>query len=346
MDIYALYTFSFTEPESFHYNSYENVPKDTVDKNLWLDRLFGGKKADVRIQKINKNGKGADKYPCTILAHENRVVWLRMENEKSMRIYEKKRSKTSEPDPIEQKEMPTNPFSYIFFDCREGKDMIAIRKNSDAWRSTDVEARLLEESLNKMMADHGYEFGISIAPVTMPKDFWDYNRRLIKKQKRRVKKMTIYFTNGTIDPAVEDFISKIPFLKRLLKETWNAHSGKVELQDPFGQSIVDGRKRDIKNIVELITSNASDTGFGLCLAYDNGMEVTCGKDVRLEYPMETDMLDMLFRTNLFGEYRVNVWLDQAASYIKKQKDEKTIESSRKRKTPKHVQETSALLNFL
>ncbi len=349
MDRYALYTYTFPDADSIQLNCFKEnlvkVPASTTDKNLWLDRLFGGKKSDVRIQSV-KGGKGADKYPCTVLAHEDRVVWLRMENEKSMRIYVKSHSQTSDPDPIEPKDMPTNPFSYIFIDCREGKNMIAIRKDSDAWRSTDVEAKLLEESLNRMMGDLGYDFGISIKPETMPKDFWDYNRRLIKQQKQKVKKMTIYFTNGTIDPKVEDVISKTPFLKRLLKETWEAHSGKIELQDPFGQRIVDGRKRDIKNIIELITSNATDSGFGLSLAYSNGMEVTCGKDIRLEYPMKEDMLDMLFHKNLFGEYKVNTWLDQAVAYIKIQKDEKTVDSRRKRKAPKHVSDTSATLSFL
>lgn len=351
MDIYALYTYTFKDAETVQYNlpypeEQVKVPASTADKNLWLDRLFGGKKADVRIQNVKKNGKGADKYPCTVLAHKERVVWLRMENEKSQRIYVKSQSMTSEPDPIEAKDMPTNPFSYIFIDCREEKDMIAIRKDSDAWRSTDVEAKLLEVSLNKMMGDLGYGFCISISPVTMPKDFWSYNRQLIKKQNRKVKKMTIYFTSGTIDPDVEDAINKTPFLKRLLKEVWSASSGKVELQNPFGRDIVDGRKHDIKRIIELITSNAKDSGFGLSLAYDNGLEVTCGKDVCLSYPMRDDMLDMLFSKNLFGEYKVNTWLDQAVEYIKVQKDEKNVDSRRKRKTPKHASDTSLALDFL
>lgn len=349
MDRYALYRFTFPDAKCMQMNCFKEelvkVPASTIDKNLWLDRLFGGKKTDVRIQSVKKHAT-ADKYPCTVLAHEDRVVWLRMENEKSMRLYVKSHSLTSDPDPIEPQDMPTNPFSYIFIDCREGKNMIAVMKNSDAWRSTDVEAKLLETSLNWMMEELGYEFGISIKPETMPKDFWDYNRGLIKKKNQRVRKMTIYFSNGTIDPQVEEVINRTPFLKRLFKETWEAHSGKLELQDPFGQKIVDGRKRDIKNIIEIITSNATDSGFGLSLAYDNGMEVTCGKDIRLEFPMKEDVLDMLFHKDLFGEYKVNHWLDQAVAYIKTQKDETTVDTKRKRKAPKHVSDTTTTLSFL
>lgn len=197
-----------------------------------------------------------------------------------------------------------------------------------------------------MMEDLEYGFGISIQPETMSKDYWDYNQTLIKKNHKRVKKMTIYFKNGTIDPNIEDIFNRTPFLRRLLKETWSAQGGKIELNNPLGSEIVDRRKHDIYNIIKIITSNVSDPGFGLSLLYDDGMELTCGKDIRLEYPMNADMLDMLFSKDLFGEHKVSVWLDQAVEYIKKQKNETTAKTTRKRKTPKHLSETSATLNFL
>ena len=56
---------------------------ETVDKNLGLDRLFGDRNTDVRIQRTKKRVAGADKFPCKVLAHgKGRVVWLRLENEK------------------------------------------------------------------------------------------------------------------------------------------------------------------------------------------------------------------------------------------------------------------------
>ena len=118
-------------------------------------------------------------------------------------------------------------------------------KANDAWRNPDVEATLLQESLNLMMQSLGYGFGIVIEPVTVKKDYWDYNRQLILKDKRRVKKITIYFGNGTLDPRVLEYINQTPILKRLLKEMWEAKRGKLELEDPSGRSIFDKRKRDI-----------------------------------------------------------------------------------------------------
>ena len=352
MDIYALYTYSYCPAEAVQGDLFLSrdvkVDMDTEDKNLWLDRLFGDRNTDVRIQRVKKRGAGADKFPCKVLAHgTGRVVWLRLENEKIRRMWVKRQSATPyEPEIIKKEDIAENPFSHIFLDCREGKNLIAVMKENDAWRNTDIEAELLQESLNMLMQNTGYGFGIKIEPVTVPKDYWEYNRHLILKDKLRVKKMTIYFGTGTLDPRVMEYINQTPLLKRLLKEVWEAKRGKLELEEPLGSSIVDKRKRDIKNIIDLIGSNLTSDVFGISLAYDNGQEVVCGKDVRLMFPMKADTFSMLFSQNLFGEYKINDWLDGAVEYIKKQKDGTVAEPKRKRKAARHVQDTSALLDLL
>lgn len=352
MDIYALYEYSYCPVEAVQQDIFVSrevkVDMTTEDKNLWLDRLFGERNTDVRIQRMKKKGGGADKFPCKVLAHgKGRVVWLRLENEKIRRMCVKRQSATPhEPETISKEDIAENPFSHIFLDCRESKNLIAIMKENDAWRNTDVEAQLLQESLIMLMQDAGYGFGIKIKPVTVPKDFWEYNRHLILKDKLKVKKMTIYFGAGSLSPQVMELINQIPILKRLLKEVWDAKRGKLELDDPMGPRIVDQRKRDFKNIIELIGSNLTSDAFGISLAYENGQEVVCGKDVRLMFPMKADTFSMLFSQNLFGEYKINDWLDGAIEYIKNQKDGTPAETKRKRKAAKHVQETSATLDLL
>lgn len=352
MDSYGLYTYDFCPASSVQGNLFSSndvkIDMSTKDKNLWLDHLFGDRNTEVRIRHMRKNGEGADKYPCKVLAHgDGRVVWLRLENEKMRSLWIKRNSNSpSEPETISKEDVAENPYSHIFLDCREGKNLIAIMKETDAWRNTDVAARLLQESLNMWMSDSGYGIGIEIRPVTVSKDFWDYNRDLILKKKRKVKKMTIYFGAGTIDPQVQEYIKQTPILKRLLKEMWNAKSGKLELNDPLGSSIVDQRKHDLRNIINLIGSNLTSDAFGVSLAYDNGEEIVCGKEVKLMFPMKNDTFSMLFSENLFGEYKINEWLDKAVDYIKEQKDGATAETKRKGKPAKHVQETSAALDLL
>ena len=351
MDSYALYNFTYCPVEAIQGDLFISqdvkVDMSTEDKNLWLDRIFGDRNADVRIQRIKKNGEGAEKFPCKVLAHgTGRVVWLRLENEKIRRIWVKHHSNTPyDPDPISQEDIADTPFSHIFLDLREGKNLIAIMKENDAWRNTDVAAKILQESLNLLLQDAGYGFGIMIQPVTVPKDYWDYNRQLVLKEKRRLKKMTIYFGAGTLDPRVMEYINQSPLLKRLQKEMFEAKRGKLELDYPSGSRVLDKRKRDIKKIIELIGSNITSDTFGISLAYENGQELICGKDVKLTYPMKADMFSMLFAKNLFGEYRINDWLDGAIEYIKKEKDGTPVETKRKKKTARHVQETSATLDL-
>lgn len=351
MDSYALYTYTFCPVDEIQGNIFSSdkakVDISTKDKNLWLDCLFGPRNTEVRIQHVKKNGGGGDKFPCKVLDHGGRVVWLRMENEKIRRLWVKHKSVApSEPETISKEDVAENPYSHIFIDCREGKELIAIMKENDAWRNTDVAAKILEESLNWLMQDAGYGFGIKISAVMVPKDFWEYNRHLILKDKRKVKKMTIYFGSGTLDPKVMEHIQQIPILRRLMMEMWNAKSGKLELTDPLGASIVDKRKHDFKNIIDLVGSNLTSDTFGVSLAYDNGQEIVCGKEVRLMYQMESDVLTMLFNENLFGECQINEWLDGAVEYIKEQKDGTHFESKRSRKAAKHVQDTSAALDLL
>lgn len=352
MDTYALYTYKFCEPKSVQGNLFapKNVKIDmsTGDKNLWLDRLFGDRGTDVYIQNMLKNGGGSDKFPCKVLAHgTGRVVWLRMENEKLRRIWVKSESiSPDEPEIITPKYISENPYSHVFLDFREDRNLIAIMKENDAWRNTDITARLLEGSLNMIMAGVGYGFAIKLLPVTVSKDFWDYNRKLIIKDKIKVKKMTIYFGSGSLDPKIEELINQTPILKRLLKEMWNAKRGKLELEDPLGSSIMDGRKRDFKNIIELVGSNLTSDDFGVSLSYAGGKEVVCGKDVRLMFPMQPITYSTLLDKDLFGGYRINDWLDHAQSYIKKEKDGTTVGTKPNKKNPRHVQGTSDSLDDL
>lgn len=351
MDNYALYHFSFEETQDiqgdFTISEVVERPVPTMDKNLWLDRLFGDRKADVRIQRVKKN-LYADKYPCTVLAHQDRVIWLRLENEKAVSIYVKSRHNPTDIDAIKQEFWPSNPYSFIFIDCREGRKLIAIKKDSDAWRNTDTIANLLEASLNAMMESLNYAFRIRIKPETMPRDFMGYNRKLIKKGNHKVRKMVIKFKSGSIDPEVEAKIRRSPILSRLLKEMWLAPSGELVLNNPEGRRIVDRRLVDVQRIIELILCLGAHSGFGLSLSYDDGLEVSCGEEVRINYEMKASTLQMLFEetgSDLFGEYEINKWLDRASNHIIAMKDEETADTNRKRKAPNKVRDTSLELDF-
>lgn len=110
MDIYALYEYNYCPAETLTGDLFTQgeakADMKAEDKNLWLDRLFGERNTDVRIQRAKKKGAGADKFPCKVLAHGNRVVWLRLENEKIRRMWMKHKSPTCKGSPPHHQHCP------------------------------------------------------------------------------------------------------------------------------------------------------------------------------------------------------------------------------------------------
>ena len=349
MDNYFLYKFEFEDSKviqgDFTISEVVEKPDPSIDKNLWLDRLLPERKYDVRIQRVKKN-LTADKYPCTVLAHNDRVVWLRLENEKAVSLFVKQHG-IEEIDPIDKQEWPSYPYSFIFIDCREGRHLIAIKKESAAWRNTDTVAMLLQESLNAMMESLNYTFRIRIKPETLPRNYFEYNSNLIKKHNKKLKRLVIRFKSGKIDKKVEAKIKRSPLLKRLMKEMWLAPSGELVLNKPDGRRVVDKRLVDFQRIIELIMCLGPHSGFGLSMSYEDGEEISCGDEIRLSYEMTASTLTMLFAETqyLFGEYEVNKWLDEATNKIQTMKDEGTTENKPKRKAPKSIREASPVFDF-
>lgn len=351
MDVYALYSYTLEPATCIQGNFYENEqvkqPNPSEDRNEDFDKLFGEKKDEIFIPKKRKkiNNVGEDHYPCTVILHTGRVVWLRMENQKTQSRYVKTISQTSEPDAIEKVPELTVPYHYIFIDCRKGQNLIAIRKNSDAWRNTDTVARLLAESLNDRLFNKGYGFQIKITPVTLHKDLWDYNQERLTIQGKSIKKMTIFMLNGQLSSKVIDIINRTPNLRALRELCYKGSGAKLIVSDPNGEEILKDKTRDLQNIITIITSNILNPNFGLSLSYNDGVEVSCGKDIQLEYAMEADLL--MVAGGVFGEeFNLFTWLDDISKYIKTQTDGEATDTKGKKKDPKHLQDTSAALDML
>ncbi|MBQ8464331.1 MAG: hypothetical protein IJ544_09495 [Prevotella sp.] len=307
------------------------------DAQTVLERLFGETTAEFRVQ---KNGRdGADRYPCTVLAHDDHVVLLRLENEKKVPYYEKSRPRPDQVARIEKREQPSFPNCYILLDFRPGRNMIAIQVDRDAWRSTDVVRNLLQESINLNLESLSAGLAVEVKSKMQTLEFWDYSRQRIKTHKRSVKKMTIYFDTGKISPQAEAIVKRSPYLKRLLKELWGGKSGEVTINDPIGDRIIDRRKHDIENIVTLITSDMVGKNFGLRLTFDDNISYTCGKGVRAELPMDSEDYLAKFQMkskNLMDEYDIEYWLDQAVELTKDFSDEETVTAKPDAKAKKQI----------
>ena len=337
MDIYSIYRFSLSPiPQA----SEGNLPfpeteldmSKPADANLLLNQYLG----ELTKQNV------VERFSMTMLAQQGRVTMLRMEKPETLKQY----AKMPQTGEINQMFLPSYPYTYVVIDCREGRNMIAINTDNDAWRNTDTAARQLEKSFNELFKSKEVCFGIEIKPEGLPRNFWDYNGYLIKKKNLKVRKLSIYLTTGLSDPRVEGLFKQNQYIKRLLKDMFGAKHSKHEYYEPEGSQIISRHgKTTLEQLAILITSEVARNSFGLSMSYSDGTVVTCGKDVRAEFPMEYDTFLSMTNTNLFGQSNIEYWLDGVVEQIKKLKDETSAEQRTTRKRTRRVQDTSAPLSL-
>lgn len=331
MDKYAFYSYSFEDVpiEGDCFEGEQVLTTDTSDmhRRSMLDHLFGHRNTSFTIKKYRKHD--ADDLPTTVLAHPERIVLLRVENPKEVKVWEKSSSPPGEVASIKERRLPSNPFSYVLIDCRErGQRMMAIRIDSSAWRNTDIVAQLLQDNINKKLKSLSRGFAIKIKPVLMEIDFVEHSRFLIKRKKIPVTKMTVYFTHGLISPRVEEIIKNDAYLRELTGRMFEASNGEVTYNYPNGNRILDRRGNMLEHIVTLIGSEPNGA-FRLRMTYDDGTSYTCGKDVRIEFEMdEMAFMGMLGVGNLFPEQDIGAWFDDKAQKIEEQRHAETFNKNR------------------
>lgn len=324
MDKYAIYTYSFTDApvQGDWTNGNEVTRPDSSDEHrrAMLDQLFGRQNTLFAMKKQNKHD--ADDYPCTVLAHPERFVLLRIERPKTEKIFEKHESQRGEAARIDERFLPSFPYIYVIIDCREGCGCkIAISIDSSAWRSTDKVADLVQENVNRQLESLSRGFGIKVEPELMQLDFVSHSRRLIKKQRLGVNRMTIYFTRGMINPKVEDIVSSDPFIKRLFRSMYNAQHGQLTLYDPDTHEILAQKARTLEHLVKLVGSDPVSEPFRLKMSYSDGSTYSCGKDIRMEFRMdEMAFMAMFGEGSLFPEHEIGAWFDGVTKQIEEQRN--------------------------
>lgn len=314
MEKYAFYTYSFEPgiPQGDLYQEDQSSFADLSDEKRRdkFELLFGKRGVEFRIKK-----KG---YPCTVYAHGDGIVLLRLERPKNVPIYEKKQNGGIVAD-IDRKPMPSNPYNYIIIDFREGRNMIAVSISSDAWRDTNVVANMLRESINNCFDAMNQDIHVVLQPQLIHRDYVEYSRYLIKEKERRVTKMTFYFTGGTINPEMEAIIKNDQYLRGLNNRRFKAKHVEVSYLDPDSASIIRKNSRTLEHFVTLVMSEPDKDNFRLHMTYDDGTTLNCGKESRFEYQMKEEVFMSIFgNVSLFPEQNIGAWLDQAREIIEEE----------------------------
>lgn len=322
MDKYAIYSYEFeTRPIQGDLFANDNKPssaKTDEERRVWFDRMFGERKTEVRMERTvpKTPAPKTTKFPTVVMAHSEMITLLRVVNPKMVSYWEEREALPGEIKPIDKRTTPSSPFCYVVIDCRKDKNLIAIEIDGSAWRDTDVLAKIMQESVNAMFERSQLGFAIKIKPQNLPYDFVEQSKYYIKRKKLGVTKMTVYFTRGCIDPKVAEIIRNDAYLRHLEKKMFKSKTAEITYTAPDAKRIVDERSKVLEHLVTLIHCSSKDL-FRLRLSYDNGVTLSCGKDMRMEFEMDAiAFMTMLSYEYAFPGHLMGDWLDNISEEIK------------------------------
>lgn len=343
---YAIYSYKFEpfkdEGELFRD---ERATPGTGSEQDVLYGLFMPKNNFFPVQE--GVGDNAKTYTCEIFGNDSRIVALRLLNAKEAHYWGVVNSPHDPMGAVQKMSHPSTPCTYVIIDCRPGRNILAVKVEKEAWRNTDTVRDLMEESVNRQLKSlPGCGFRMKLYTKMEQRDFFEYSKERIKKEGRKVRKMTIHFKTGKLNPKTEAIIRGSDYLKQLfhLIDKYSL-SGEMTLNQPIGQKLIDKRRHDIENIVALVGSDP--LGYGLDMTFDDDVTLHCGKDTRAELPMVPEGALELFHIgqrgfpnkepDLFEDkskkqtgYLLEEWLDSVAEQTQKMKDAETIKQKRGR----------------
>lgn len=345
---YAIYTYKFIEYEEESDLFLDGQSKE-ADMDSAQDTFYGLFKPINNLFHVQKEeGDTVKKYTCEVFGNDSRIVALRLFNMKEEHYWEIVANPHDPMGTVVRNSLTSTPCTFVIIDCRIGKNILAVKVETEAWRNPDSVRDLMEESINHYLESISCGFRVKLYTKMESRDFFQYSKQRIKKEGRTVKQMTIRFKTGKLNPEIEAVVANSDYLKRLFNIIDKyALSGEMTLNQPIGPKLIDKRRHDIENLIALIVSDPN--GYGLDMTFDDKVTLHCGKDVRAELPMEPEGALELFHIGRKAEratqleiafdgsskpvhnrYLLEGWLDSVAEQTEKMKDAETIKRKRGR----------------
>ena len=353
-NLYAIYSYKPVEAnDEGDWTQGEQVQATDLDAAQdWLYELFGKTQTLFRVQK--GEGESAKKYTCEVYGNDHRIVALRLLNIKEQSYWKLVKNSNDPMGELIRDFYESTPCTYVIIDCRKGKNTIAVKVETEAWRNTDTVCELMEKSINRQLESYGRGFRIKLYTKMQNHDFLNYSSRRIKKDGRTLKKMTIRFRTGQLNPVIEALVKNSPYLKGLFARInkYEGDSGELTLNKPMGAKLLDRRRHDIETMIALIASDPQ--GYGMDWTFDDNVMLRYGKDSIYQTPIDPEGSLELFhlgrkaepavQLNLFAEtqetdsnkYLLEGWLDKVAEETKVMKDAETVKPKRSRSNRRKV----------
>lgn len=349
MDIlYAFYSYKFVKiNDEGDWTQGEQVTDTDMDAAQdWFYRLFGKTRSLFLFQK--GEGESSKKFTCEVYGNDHRIVALRLLNIKEQSYWKLVENPNDPMGKLVKDLLESTPCTYVIIDCRKGHNIIAIKVETEAWRNTDTVCELMEENINRHLKSLARGFRVKLYTKLESHEFLDYSSRRIKKEGHTLRKMTIRFRTGHLNPVIEAMVKNSKYLRDLFGkiDKYGGASGVLTLNKPMGPKLIDRRRHDIENIIALIASDPQ--GYGMDWTFDDDVTLHCGKDSKAELPMKPEgalelfhlgrkaepavQLDMFSTTQESdaSKYLLEGWLDNMAEETKKMKDAETVKPKRGR----------------
>lgn len=344
---YAIYTYKFnpTNDEGDWTQGEQVKGADITLAQDTLYGLFGTTNSSFHIHNSEKDG--TKEYICKVYGNDHRIVALRLQNEKDEYYWVDEFDPNDPMGKVVRKPVKSRPPTFVIIDCRPGCNIIAIKVEKEAWRNTDNVRDIMEESINWHLYSSSKGFRVQLVTKMYDRQFYNYSKYRIKKEGRTLKNITITFKTGKLNPQIEALVKSTNFLKQLFQVIDKySISGELKLDKPFGEKLLDRRRRDIEALITLVGSDP--LGYALDVTFDDNMTLHCGKDVRAELLMNPEGSLELFHIgekakqegelNLFdsaknvdkSKYLLEGWLDFVAEEAKKMKDAEIVRRKRSR----------------
>ena len=347
-NLYAIYSYKFVEVRD-EGDWTQGEQASIVDMGAaqdWLYQLFGKTRTLFPVQK--GEGESAKKYTCEVYGNDHRIVALRLLNIKEQSYWKLVENPNDPMGKLVKELLESTPCTYVIIDCRQGHNIIAVKVETDAWRNTDTVCELMERSINRHLESLSRGFRIKLYTKLESRDFLDYSSRRIKKDGRMLKKMTIRFRTGQLNPVIESFVKNNKYLKGLFDriDKYDGASGELTLNQPMGLKLIDRRRHDIEKFIALIISDPK--GYSMDWTFDDNVTLHYGKDNIYEPSMDPEGSLELFHLGRKAEPVVQLkffseeqeadlnksllegWLDKVAEETIKMKDAETVKPKRSR----------------
>lgn len=275
---FSIYRFRFfdlrqsaiQEPGLFDIQMPQFVPDGWEKRVEILTQIFTDLKENLKFQEDDTV------YPHRLVdcPQNQNVVIMRIANVKEIDIEKDfKREKTKH-----------NPSCWVYIDNRKGVRHIAVQRSRDSFYSTDMVARILEKSINKLLLPWG--ISIEIRAQRYPKEFW----KAYRLNEHRVNGATFMLNEdsfqrlNTVAPR-EDDIKDAPesttdFLLEL-EEFYRETGGEPSIEITAKKGCILHLREDSPRVKRYIQACA-DAGLPVKFRTIDGLEFTCYAEKGME----------------------------------------------------------------